>query len=74
MIYPKTYKAIQKGTIEVVEIDQHNISELEKFYSCNFDIGSYLILPDERNDTDTMKYRRASIWDKQSFESTFEPS
>lgn len=68
----KNYKPIIQETIPAVQIDSSNIAELEKFYQTTFDIGSYIILGDEREDTKNVAYRRACVWSKEAFESRFE--
>lgn len=65
------YKRREIETIPAIQIDSTNIAEMEQFYQTTFKIGEYLILPDEREDTDKIIFRKASVWSKEAFESTF---
>jgi hypothetical protein len=72
LIQVKEYVPINRGAIKATQIDTSNIAELEKFYQTTFDIGDYLILPDEREDTDKLVRQRACVWNRERFESLFE--
>ena len=71
-VYPREYAPINRGTIQAVQIDNNNVAELNTFYQTEFKIGEYLILPDSREDTEKVAFRRACIWDKERFEDSFE--
>lgn len=68
----RKYRRREVNVVPAVQITTHNIVGLENFYNTSFVIGEYLIMPDELDDTAKVSRRKASIWNRGSFERTFE--